>query len=224
MGRLTTMRKLVLAIGCVCFLAACSSAQSAESTKGDIAKVVEVKSSFGPDFHVKTIDRTGIDPRVFATRKLPSGLKFDPAGCSKFAVGQTVPPGVDGNMAAVAAEGNGNRFIAIAVETSKPLPFSQPGRRCQKVGFTGGDVRGVIEVVDVPQIEGTRTLGVHRVLQKIIDGHPHTGELYDYSAHFGDYQVIVTANPLVLPNKPVAPVDTARARGLLVKAVDAVRS
>lgn len=218
------MRKLVLAVGCVCFLAACSSGHSAESIKGDIAKVVEVKSSFGPDFHVRTFDPTGIDPRMFATRKLPSGLAFDPPDCSKFAVGQTVPQGVDGNMAAVAAEGNGNRFITIAVETSKPLPFTEPGRGCQKVGFKGGDIRGVIEVVDVPQIEGTRTLGVHRVLQKIVGGQPRTGEVYDYSAQFGDYQVIVTVNALVLPNKPVAPVDTARARDLLVKAVDAVRS
>lgn len=220
---MVTTLKPVTAIACACCLVACSG-KSAEPTKADISKVVDVKSSFGPDYQVKTITPTGIDPRLFASRQLPSGLTFDPADCSKFAIGQTMPPGLAGNMAAVAAEGEGDRFIVIAVETSTPVPFDEPGRGCEKVGFSGGQLRGVIEVVDVPLIAGTQTLGVHRVLQKVIDGKPHTGELYDYSAHFGAYQVIVTANPLVLPNKPVAPVDTARARDLLVKAVAAVRS
>jgi hypothetical protein len=35
--------------------------------------------------------------------------------------------------------------------------------------------------------------------------------------------VIVTANPLVLPGKPVAPVNTQRARDLLTAAVAAVK-
>jgi len=35
--------------------------------------------------------------------------------------------------------------------------------------------------------------------------------------------VIVTANPLVLPDKPVAPVNTQRARDVLTAAVAAVR-
>ena len=40
------------------------------------------------------------------------------------------------------------------------------------------------------------TLGVHRVLQTAGQRKARTGELYNYSAHFGDYQVIVIANPL----------------------------
>jgi Domain of unknown function (DUF5642) len=36
--------------------------------------------------------------------------------------------------------------------------------------------------------------------------------------------VIVIANPLVVPDQPVAKVDTQRARDLLVKAVAAIRS
>ena len=35
--------------------------------------------------------------------------------------------------------------------------------------------------------------------------------------------VLVTANPLVIPNQPVAPVDIERAKKLLVDAVAAVR-
>ena len=47
--------------------------------------------------------------------------------------------------------------------------------------------------------------------------------MYNYSAHFGDYQVIVTANPLVEPDKPVAAVNTQRAGELLVAGVKALR-
>ena len=64
---------------------------------------------------------------------------------------------------------------------------------------------------------------MHRVLQTVINNQPRTGEIYNYSAHFGDYQVIVTANPLVLPDKPVVPVNIQRARDLLVAGVNAIR-
>lgn len=81
-----------------------------------------------------------------------------------------------------------------------------------------------MEVVDAPRIDGAQTLGVHQVLQALAPGGPpRTGELYDFSAHFGDYQVIVIANPLVIPGQPVAPVDTQRARDLLASAVAAIR-
>ncbi|GFG74867.1 DUF5642 family protein [Mycobacterium botniense] len=216
------MVKAVLTMGCACWLAACASGKPADSA--DIARVADVKSSFGPEFHVTTIAPTGIDPKLFGARKLPEGLRFEPPGCAQFAAGQAMPPGLQGNMAAVSAEGDGNRFITIALETSQPVPVSDPGQNCAKVGFTGGQVRGVVEVVEAPQIAGARTLGVHRVVQTLVDGKPHTGELYDYSAHFGRYQVIVVANPLVVPGKPVVSVDTQRARDLLVKAVTAVKS
>ena len=111
----------------------------------------------------------------------------------------------------------------MAVQTNEPVPFNEPGRNCKKVAFQGGRVRGLIEVVEAPQIDGTRTLGVHRVLQTVVQGRPRSGELYNYSAHFGDYQVIVTANPVLLPDQPATPVDTDRARDLLVKSVAAVR-
>ncbi|WP_369830212.1 DUF5642 family protein [Mycobacterium sp. E1747] len=204
-------------------LAGCSSGE-ATSAKVDIKKVAGVKSSFGPDFQVTDIGERGIDPKVLSGRKLPEGLTFDPANCAKAATGPEMPPDLQGNMAAVSAEGKGNRFVVIAVETSKALPLNEPGKDCMKVGFSGPQLRGGMEVVDAPQIDGTHTLGVHRVLQALVAGGPRTGELYDYSAQFGDYQVIVTANPLVVPGQPVAPVDTQRARDLLVSAVKAVRS
>lgn len=215
--------RLAIALGCVCWLAACGFGEPA-TTSADITKVSEVKSSFGPEFRVKDIPKTGIDPKLLSSHKLPEGLQFKPEDCAKFVVGQQMPSGLQGNMAAVSAEGSGNRFITIALQTSRALPFNDPGRNCTKVEFFGGPVHGFVEVVDVPQIDGTRTLGVHRKVQTVADGQARTGELYNYSAHFGDYQVIVTANPLVVPDKPVAPVDTTRARDLLVKAVAAVRN
>lgn len=223
MGTLATMIRAALAIASVCLLAACGSADSA-SPSADITKVSQVKSSFGPEFTTKDIPKTGVDPKVLSSHKLPDGLKFEPADCAKFVAGQQMPAGLQGNMAAEAAEGNGNRFIVIALQTSEALPFNDPGPNCKQVGFSGGPVRGMIEVVDVPQIDGTRTLGVHRVVQTTVDGQPRRGELYNYSAQFGDYEVIVTANPLVVPDKPVTPVDTNRARDLLVKGVAAIRS
>ncbi|HZU48375.1 MAG TPA: DUF5642 family protein [Mycobacterium sp.] len=217
------MLKAALAVACAGWLAACASPESAGSASADIAKVADVKSSFGPEFHVTSIAPTGIDPKLLAAQKLPDGLKFEPPECAEVALAPVVPPGLQGNMAAVSAEGEGNRFIALALETSQPVPVNDPGAACQKVGFAGGAVRGVIEAVDAPHIAGARTLGVHRIVQAVVDGKPRTGELYDYSAHFGNYQMIVTANPLVLPDKPVVPVNTQRARDLLVKVVAAVR-
>jgi hypothetical protein len=205
-------------------LAACSSHGSSDNAPtADITKISQVKSAFGPEFKVKDIPKTGIDPKVLSTHKLPPGLTFDPPDCSSFVVGQDMPPGLEGNMAAVSAEGDGNRFIAMAVQTSAPVPFVDPSRNCRKVAFEGGRMRGIIEEVDVPQIEGTHTQGVHRVLQTVVQGKPRSGELYNYSAHFGDYQVIITANPMVKSGKPAAAIDTNKARDLLVKSVAAIR-
>ena len=215
--------RALFAVTCAGLLAACSSSQPSGPT-ANIAKVSDVKSSFGPEFKVTDVPTTGIDPKVLAGQKLPDGLKFDPADCAKFAAGQAMPAGLKGNMAAVSAEGAGTRFITIAMETSEPIPVADPGANCQKVGFTGGAMRGAVEVISAPQIPGVQTQGVHRILQTTINGKPQIGEIYSYLAHFGDYQVIVSANPLVVGDKPVVPVDTKRAEALLTAAVAAIKS
>ena len=204
-------------------LTACATGQSADLSHADIAHVANVKSSFGSEFKVTSVGPTGIDPRLLGPQTLPAGMTFDPADCGKAASQQVVPAGMKGNMAATTAEGDGNRFIAIAVETSEAVPRSDPAQNCQKVGFSGPDMRGLVEVVEAPQIDGVHTVGTHRVLQTTADGKPLTGELYNYVASFGTFLVIVTANPLVLPDKPVAPVNTQRARDLLSAAVAAVK-
>jgi hypothetical protein len=217
------MMRMAVAIGSVCLVAACSHGSSETATTADIAKISQVKSAFGPEYKVKDTPKTAIDPKVLSTHKLPPGLKFHPPNCASTVIPEDIPPGLQGNMAAVSAQGNGNRFIVMAVQTSAPLPFNEPGRNCQKVGFEGGGVRGLKEVVDVPKIEGTRTLGVRTVIQTVVQGKPRSGELYNYTAHFGDYQVIVTANPQLKPGQPSTPVDTNLARDLLVKSVAAIK-
>ncbi|BAX94164.1 DUF5642 family protein [Mycobacterium shigaense] len=217
------MLKVALAVASAGILAGCSSGTQTASTNADITKIVAVKSSFGPDYKVADISERAIDPKLLASRKLPDGLAFDPPNCAKVAAGPDMPPDLQGNMTAVSAEGNGVRYVVIALETSKPLPVNDPGKDCTKVRFSGAGIRGGFEVVDAPHVDGAQTLGVHRVLQTAAAGGPLTGQLYDYSAQFGDYQVIVIANPLVVPNQPPAKVDTDRARDLLVKAVAAIR-
>ncbi|MDD4868194.1 MAG: DUF5642 family protein [Mycobacterium sp.] len=217
------MFKVLLAVASGCVLAGCSSGANDSSAKAEIGKVSTVNSSFGPEFQVADVSERAIDPQLLSARKLPEGLSFDPVNCGKTVAGPDLPPDLRGNMAAVSAEGKGNRFVVMAVETSKALPLNDPGKDCAKVAFSGPQMRGGIEVIDAPHIDGARTLAVHRVLQAVVAGVTRTGEIYDYSAQFGDYQVIVIANPLVIPAQPVAPVDTQRARELLVKAVAAVR-
>jgi hypothetical protein len=190
----------------------------------DIGRIADLRASFGPAFSVTEVAPAGIDPRVLAGQKLPDGMRFEPAGCARFATGQLVPPGTEGNMAAVSAEGEGNRYIVIALQTSQAVPVVDPGADCSKVSFAGPAVRGTVEVVEVPSIDGARTVGVHRVVQTVVNGTARTGEVFNFSAHFGDYQVIVAANPLVLPDRSPTPVNTQRARDLLIAGVNAVRS
>jgi hypothetical protein len=213
-------RTVAAALAGAALLSGCH-ANSAPSA--DIAKIADLQSSFGSTFTVTDIPKTGIDPKFLAGQKLPEGLKFQPPNCAEFAAGQLVPTGTEGNMAAVSAEGEGNRFIVIAVETNAPVPVVEPGKDCRKVTFVGSMIRGTVEEVEAPKIAGATTIGVHRVIQADVNGKPRTGEAFNYSAHFGDYQVIVAANPLVLPNKPMVPVNTQRARDLLIAGANAIR-
>ena len=217
--------RLALVVVCAGALAGCSSAESAEPdlSHADIANIKTVRSDLPAPFKVTDIAPTAIDPRILEPQKLPPEIKFDPADCGQFANQQVLPAGVKGNMAALTAEGEGNRFIVIAVETSETVPVNGPPANCQKVGFTGPAVRGLIEVVEAPKIDGVATQGSHRVIQTTMGGKTRTGELYNYVARFGSLLVIVTANPLVIPDKPVAPVDTKKAGELLSAGVAAVK-
>ncbi|MBU9766533.1 hypothetical protein FR943_22155 [Mycobacterium sp. TNTM28] len=216
---LAAMGVLVCASG----LVACGQSDQAASANANIANVAKVRSSFGPEFKVTDVAPAGIDPKKLAPHKMPPGVKVEPAECAKFAEGQAMPDDLKGNVAATSAEGAGNRFIVMALETSESIPVSDPGDACKQVKFLGPGMRGQVDVVDAPQIEGARTVGTHRVVQTVMGGQPRTGELYNFVASFDTFMVIVTANPLVAAGKPVAPIDDKRARELLTTAVAAVR-
>lgn len=198
----------------VALVAGCASAPEPV----DIGKVFEVKSNFGPEYKVVTAGPSGIDPRMLGPQQLPQGVVYQPPDCAKTNMG--LPQGLKGNMAAVTAEGAGLRYIAIAVETSEKVAYdAATTEQCKKVTFGGPGLRGAVDVVEAPRIDDAQTVGTHRVIATASGA----GELYNYVAYLDDYLVLVTANPLVLPNQPVAKVDTTRARDLLTSAVSAVR-
>jgi Domain of unknown function (DUF5642) len=214
--------RAISGIACVVALAACSAQSTApDVSHADIARVKDVKSSFGADFKVTDLGPSGVDPKLLGPQTLPPGMKFDPPDC--VGATQVVPAGIKGNMAAVTAEGEGNRFIVIAVETSEEVPLNRPASNCQKVAFGGAGLRGEVQVVDAPHLEDAQTLGIHRVVATSVNGQVRAGQVYNYIANFGQYLVIVTANPLVVPGQPVAQVNTQRAGELLSAAVKAVK-
>ena len=184
----------------------------------DISKVLSVQSTFGPSFTVRTIGKTAIDPKLLSPLQFHQGLTWTPADCAQYA--WMLPAGLQGNIASVTAEGEGNRFIAMAIETSERVGFNPDSvDKCGHVTFTAPEMRGVVDVIDAPRIEGAQTLGKHRQLQTAAA----SGELYTYIAYLGDYLVIVTANPLLAANQPVPAVNVQRAQQLLIDSVAAVR-
>lgn len=215
--------KLTLGAFCAALIGGCST--SAVPQHIDISKVQSLKSTFGPDFKVVTTGTTGIDPKLLAPQRLPPGVTVDPADCASYASGGMLPPSLRGNMAGLSAEGEGNRFIAIALEASELVPFdSQIADKCKHVTFTSGAFHGTVDAVDAPHVDGAQTVGYHRVLQATINGRARSGEIYDYVAYLGDNLVLVTANPLVVPTGPVVQVNVPRAQKLFTDAVAAVRS
>ena len=178
-----------------------------------------MQSTFGPPYTVRTIGKTAIDPKLLSPLQFQQGLTWQPTDCAQYA--WTLPTGLHGNIASLTAEGEGNRLIAMAIETSEPVDLNPDAvDRCGHVTFTAPEMRGVVDVVEAPHIDGAQTVGKHRQLQTAVA----SGELYTYVAYLGDYLVVVTANPLLTPGKPAPAVNIKRAQQLLVDAVAAVRS
>ncbi len=193
--------RAALVIVCAGALAACSSAESAEPdlSHADIANIKTVRSDLPAPFKVTDIAPTAIDPRILEPQKLPPEIKFDPADCGQFANQQVLPAGVKGNMAALTAEGEGNRFIVIAVETSEtgagqPTPrrtarrSASPGRRCAASSRSSRRRRST----------ALQTLGVSpRPADRRSTASRAPASSTTTSRSFGSLLVIVTANPLV---------------------------
>jgi hypothetical protein len=205
---------------CSGWLAACGS----EHKPIDTAEVFGVKSTFGDDFKVNTKGPKDIDPKMLGPQKLPPGVTFDPADCADYVSSGRLPKGIRGKMSVLAADGAGNRFITIAVQADKDVPFdSEAAKKCQHVTFEAGKISGLIDEVDAPHINGAQTVGTHREITAIVGENQQTREVYNFAAYLGDWLVLVTANPLPVKGQPPAPVDADRARQLLTDSVSALR-
>ena len=91
-------------------------------------------------------------------------------------------------------------------------------RRRPVLVVTRSEIIGVLTSIVVVPV--TRTI---RDIPTEVPLGPHHGLRHECVASFDTFLVIVTANPLVLPDKPVAPVNTQKARDLLTAAVAAVK-
>lgn len=189
----------------------------------NINRIFSLKSTFGPQYKVVTSGPTGIDPRLLAPPPLSPDMTFDPAECSKYAKGQMLPRGLAGSMATVSAEGDNNRLLAVAVQTSQQVSYEPISDSCRHIEFSGRSVRGSIDVIDAPHIAVARTLAIHRMLEATFGGRGRFGELFNYTAYLGNGLVLVAATPLAMPNGSYAAVDVGKARRLLTDSVAAVR-
>ncbi len=213
--------KALLGLACAGLVAACSSGESAHPA--DIKKVFTVESTFGPEFRVKGKGPSGIDPQLEGSQGLPPNVTFEPADCGKYTTGQRLPLGTQGKMAAVFADGKGNRFVTVAFQTADELPFEAIPDQCKHVTFSGPNLNGVVDAVDAPQIEGAHTLGTYRQVEAKVGEKEQSQEVYHFAAYLGRSLVVVTAAPLAAPNQPPSPIDVDRARRLLTDAVSAIR-
>jgi hypothetical protein len=218
--RKSSVVPLVGVVMCGGWLAACSH----EHKPVDTAKVFEVKSTFGDDFRVNTKGPKDIDPKMLGPQKLPPGVTFDPADCADYVASGRLPKGIRGKMSVLAADGDGNRFISMAVQADKDVPFdAETAKKCQHVTFEAGKITGLVDEVDAPHIDGAETVGTRREITATVGENQQSREVYNFTAYLGDWLVLVTANPLPVKGQPPTPVDADRARQLLVDSVSAVR-
>lgn len=190
-----------------------------------IGNIVSLRSQFGPEFVVKTMEPAGMDPKLLSPAPLPPGMTVDPPDCAKYTGGSVVPEGLKGNMAALTATGAGNQYVIVAVETSQEVPFDPAvSEECKKVGFRGNGIVGQAEMIDAPEVYGARTLAMKRDVLSGTSGKAVGQEVLNYSAYFGRYMVVVTVSPVAVGNVPPAQPNGKRAFELLAKAVVTVRT
>jgi hypothetical protein len=65
----------VLAVASAGLVAACTTHTQVVADP-DITKILDLKGTFGPDYQVKTVAPSGIDPRACAPQTLPPCLKI----------------------------------------------------------------------------------------------------------------------------------------------------
>jgi hypothetical protein len=215
-------KSLVVVVMCAGWVVGCGAGHHKPI---ETEKVFEVKSTFDEQYKTKTKGPTDIDPKMLGPQKLPPAVKFDPADCADYVSSGRLPKGIRGKMSVLSADGEGNRFIAIAVQADQDVPFDdEAAKDCKHVSFeAGGKITGYIDEVDAPDIKGAQTVGSHRQIEVMAGDQQRSREVYNFAAYLGDWAVLVTANPLTAKGQEPAPVDADRARQLLTDSVAALR-
>ncbi|MEB3020747.1 DUF5642 family protein [[Mycobacterium] crassicus] len=193
----------------------------------DTTKLFNIESSFGSDFKTQHQGPKDIDPKILGPQKMPPGVTFDPSDCADYAASSGRPPkGIRGKMSMLSINGNGNQFVAIAMQADSDIPFdTSAAEKCKHVSFQAGKLTGYLDEVDAPQIDKAKTSGSHSEIEVTgKDGQQQSRESYTFTAYLGDAMVQVTATPTPVRGQPAAMVDADRAREILVDAVSALRS
>lgn len=193
----------------------------------DTTKLFNVESSFGSDFKTQHQGPKDIDPKILGPQKMPPGVTFDPADCADYAASSGRPPkGIRGKMSMLSVVGNGNQYVAIAMQADSDIPYdAAAAENCKHVSFHAGKLTGYLDEVDAPQIDHAQTSGSHSEIEITgKDGQQQSRESYTFTAYLGGAMVQVTANPTPVRGQPPAMVDADRARQMLSDAVSALRS
>lgn len=193
----------------------------------DTTKLFNVESTFGSEYKTQTQGPKEIDPKILGPQKMPPGVTFEPADCADYAASSGRPPkGIQGKMSMVSISGNGNQFVAIAMQADSDLPYdAAAAENCKHVAFQAGRLTGYLDAVDAPEIDRAETTGSHSEIEVTgKEGQTQSRESYTFTAYLGDTLVQVTASPMAVRGQPPGMVDADRARQLLVDAVSAVRS
>lgn len=206
---------------CAGWLTACSK----HHEPIDTGKLFKAKSMFGEGYKTKTKGPGDLSPKLLGPQNLPDTVTFDPADCRDTVAGGWVPKGTRGKMSVLTADGEGNRFTAVAAQADRDLPFDAAAvQRCEHTTFEAGKVTGYIDKVPAPQIDGAQTVGWHWELEITVGDQQRSRETYNFAAYLGDAMVLVTASPLAARGQPIPVVNADEARQLLTESVAALRA
>ena len=190
----------------------------------DITKVSEVKSSFGPEFKVPDIPKRAIDPKLLSARKLARRADLRPRRTArKFAAGPGHATGLAGQHGRGVRRGQRQPVRRHRGGDLQGAAGQRPGKDCRRWRSRAASCAAASRSSMRRTSTVTRTLGVHRVLQTVVDGQ---------AAHRRALRLLRSVRRLsgdrhrqsACGARPAGrAVDTQRARDLLVKAVAAVR-
>ena len=129
-------------------------------------------------------------------------------------------------MASLAAQGENNRLLAVAVGIYNQLPDEAVNYDCKHITFTGRSLKGEIDAIDVPHyIHGAKTVGTYSVLEVHSRDRTRSTESYNYTAI--EETTTSCKSPLIRSLSRIIPPAgqrADRARRLLTDSVAAVRS